>query len=205
MSGAVMQYSQLFVGVSNVFILPIWGIINDKYKFKIIFKIICIGYIIQSILFSLFINSNLIYLISIIFGSIFSAGFSSMMNLHILKVFGIKYSIEIGGIIGIFASIVDILVGVLSFIISKFYHTGEELQYAYRYVYLLGLAFCCLGYFFGLKENDDKFIYPFDTINHKDDEKISEIINSNVINKTHKEIELETTIDSVESNKDKES
>ena len=204
MSGAVMQYSQLFIGVSNVIILPIWGIINDKFKFKIIFKIIVTGYIIQSVLFSLFINSNLIYLLSILIGSIFSAGFGSMMNLHLLKVFGIKYSIEIGGIIGIFTSVFNILIGILAFIISKFYHTGEELQYAYRYVYICGLAFCCLGYFFGLKENDDKFIYPFDTNNNKDDEEFTEIMNSDDNDKAPKEIELETTSD-VESNKETES
>ena len=203
MSGAVMQYSQLFIGVSNVVILPIWGIINDKYKYKIIFKIIGIGYIIQSALLSLFINSNLIYLLSIILGSVFSAGFTSMMNLHLLKVFGIKYIIEIGGIIGIFSSVFNILIGILSFVISKFYHTGEELQYAYRYVYLFGLAFCCLGYFFGLKENDEKFIYPFDTVNNKDDEEFTEIINSDDNDKSPKEIELETTSD-VESNKETE-
>ena len=200
MSGAVMQYSQLFMGVSNVIILPIWGIINDKYKFKIIFKIIVIGYIIQSVLFSLFINSNIIYLLAIILGSVFSAGFSSMLNLHILKVFGIKYIIEIGGIIGIFSSVVRILIGILSFIISKFYHTGEELQYAYRYVYLFGLAFCCLGFYLGLKENDDKFIYPYDNDN-KEDEEFSEIINSDDNDKAPKEIELEITSDS-ESNND---
>ena len=194
MSGKVLQYSQLFVGFSNILILPVWGIINDKYNYNLIAKIVCIGCIIQTILFSIFIKSNTIYLLSIIFGSIFGSGFNSMMRLHILKVYGIKYSIEIGGIIGIFSSLFNILNGVLSFIISKYYHTGEELQLAYRYVYLFGLGFCCLGTFLALREKDDKFIYPYEkNINDKNDEESSNIVNSEENDEGPKEIELENT------------
>ena len=194
MSGKVLQYSQLFIGFSNILILPIWGIINDKYNYNLIAKIVCIGCIIQTILFSIFIKSNTIYLLSIIFGSIFGSGFNSMMRLHILKVYGIKYSIEIGGIIGIFSSLFNILNGVLSFIISKYYHTGEELQQAYKYVYLFGLGFCCLGTFLALKEKDDKFIYPYEKNNNdKNDEESSNIVNSEENDEGPKEIELENT------------
>ena len=193
MSGGVMQYSQLFIGFSTVFILPLWGIINDKYNYKIMIRMISIGCIIQTIIFSIFIKSNLIYLISIIFGSILGSGFTSTMNLHVLKVYGIKYSIEIGGIIGIFASTVNILNGIVSFIISKYYHTGEELQVAYRYIYLFGIAFCCLGFYFSLIEKEDKFVYPFDNKDSKDGEEYSNIINSEENDKKPKEIELEDT------------
>ena len=195
MSGSVMQYSQLYIGFSTVFILPLFGIINDKYSFKIMIKIISIGCIIHSVIISIFIKSNLIYLLSIIIGSILGAGFVSTINLHILKVYGIKYSIEIGGIIGIFSSVVSILNGILSFIISKFYHTGEELQYAYRYLYLFGICFCCLGLVLSLIEKETKFIYPFDN-NEKDEEEYADIINSDESNKKPKEIELEETIES---------
>ena len=190
-----MQYSQLYIGFSTVFILPLFGIINDKYSFKIMIKIISIGCIIHSVIISIFIKSNLIYLLSIIVGSILGAGFVSTINLHILKVYGIKYSIEIGGIIGIFSSVVSILNGILSFIISKFYHTGEELQYAYRYLYLFGICFCCLGFLLSLIEKETKFIYPFDN-NEKDEEEYADIINSDESNKKPKEIELEETIES---------
>ena len=195
MSGGVMQYSQLFMGFSTVFILPLWGIINDKYNYKIMIRIVCVGCIIQSIIFSIFIKSNLIYLISIIFGSVLGSGFTSTMNLHVLKVYGIKYSIEIRGVIGIFASIVNILSGIISFIISKFYHTGEELQIAYRYIYLFGIAFCCLGFYFSLIEKEDKFVYPHGNNDSNDKEDYSNIINSDINNKSPKEIELEDTFE----------
>ena len=111
-----------------------------------------------------------------------------------MKVYGIKYSIEIGGIIGIFSSIFSILNGIISFIISKYYHTGEELQQAYRYIYLMGIIFTCFGFFLSSIEKEDKFVYPYDS-NDKDEEEYSNIINSDVNDKKIKEIELEDTID----------
>ena len=117
----------------------------------------------------------------------------STMNLHTLKVYGIKYSIEIRGIIGIFGSVFSILNGIISFIISKYYHTGEELQLAYRYIYLFGIAFCCLGFYFSLMEKEDKFTYPFGNKDGQDEEEYSDIINSEINDKKPKEIELEDT------------
>ena len=205
-SGAVMQYSQLFTGFSNVFVGPIWGYINDKYKYEKIIKIICSCCILQAIFFTLFIKYNVIYLICILFGSIIGSGFMSASHLHILKVYGIKYSLEIGGVIGIFGGIFNILNSSLSLLISKFCHTGEELQFAYRFIYLAGIVISGVGFYLTLNEKDDKFIYKFaqnendylTMINSDFKEKDK---NENIIN-IPKEIELviesnssETTLD----------
>ena len=213
MSGAVLQYSLLFTGFSNVIVGPIWGLINDKYRYEIIIKILCSCCILQALLFSVFIKSNALYIIIIIFGSIIGSGFMSASNLHILKVYGIKYSLEIGGVIGIFGGIFNILNSSLSLIISKYYHTGEELQYAYRFIYLVGIAISAIGFYFAFNEKDDKFIYPFSQnengyltmINSDFKEKEN---NENEINiNDPKEIELglessssETTLDSLKLN-----
>jgi len=199
-SGGVMQYSQLFTGFSNIFVGPIWGYINDKYKYEIIIKILCGSCIFQSLLFSIFIKSNTIYIICIFLGSIIMSGFMSASNLHILRVYGIKYSLEIGGVIGIFGGVFNILNALLSFIISKFYHTGEELQFAYRFIYISGIFICGIGFYLALKEKDDKFVYPFSTkedeyltmINSDINEKENNDIKSSGINNV-KEIEMESS------------
>ena len=160
-SGAVLQYSQLFTGFSNVFVGPIWGYINDKYKYEIIIKIICSSCILQAIFFTLFIKSNAIYIMCIFFGSIIGSGFMSASHLHILRVYGIKYSLEIGGVIGIFIGIFNILNSSLSLFVSKYCHTGEELQFAYRFIYLAGIAISGAGFYLALNEKDDKFIYSY--------------------------------------------
>ena len=195
-NGGVMQYSQLFTGFSNLFVGPIWGYINDKYKYEIIIKILCGGCMLQAILFTLFIKSNTIYLICIFFGSVIGSGFMSASNLHILRVYGIKYSLEIGGVIGIFGGIFNILNALLSFIISKYFHTGEELQFAYRFIYLAGIIICGIGFFLTFYENDEKFEYPYSS---KEEEYLTMIntdynekeINDKKNNKS-KEIELQT-------------
>jgi len=202
-SGGVMQYSQLFTGFSNIFVGPIWGYINDKYKYEIIIKILCGSCIFQSLLFSIFIKSNAIYILCIFLGSIIMSGFMSCSHLHILKVYGIKYSLEIGGVIGIFGGVFNILNALLSFIISKFYHTGEELQFAYRFIYIAGIFICGMGFYLAWHEKDEKFIYPYSTkeeeyltminsdINEKEiNNKISNDINS------IKEIEMESSTSS---------
>ena len=102
MSDEVIQYSQLFTGFSSIIVGPIWGRINGKHPFSKISKIICGCCIIQSLIFSIFIKSNAIYVICILFGSIIATGFIYALNVHILKVYGIKYSLEIGGIIAFF-------------------------------------------------------------------------------------------------------
>ena len=85
MSDEVIQYSQLFTGFSSIIVGPIWGRINGKHPFSKISKIICGCCIIQSLIFSIFIKSNAIYVICILFGSIIATGFISALNVHILK------------------------------------------------------------------------------------------------------------------------
>ena len=214
-SGTIMQYSILFTSFSSVFVGPIWGYINDKYNYEIIIKIICSCCILQALTFTLFIKSNVIYLISIFFGSIIGSGFMSASSLHVLKVYGIKYSLEIGGIIGMFGGIFNILNSSISLIISKYYHTGEELQVAYRFVYLFGIAISATGFFLAFHEKNDKFVYLFSpneieylTMINSESKDINSIKSKNIKEKEHslyepKEIELETEINSSTSIEDK--
>ena len=191
-SGVVMQYSLIFTMFTSILVGPIWGYINDKYKYEIIIKILCICLIIQALFFAIFIKSNTIYIIFIIFGSIIGTGFISASGLHILRVYGIQYNIEIKGIINIFVSIFNILNTSISLIISKFFHTGDELKFAYRFIYLGGFFICSIGTYLAFYEKDDKFIYPF---SQSHNEYLS-MINTDIkekeknINK-NKEIELE--------------
>ena len=121
----------------------------------------------------------------------------SANQLHTLRVYGIKYSLEIGGVIGIFSGIFNIFNALLSFTISKYYHTGEELQSAYRIIYLIGIGVCSIGFYFAFHEKEDKFIYPFSPTSKVDE--YSPMMNSDFSEKDKdvkivnefKEIELE--------------
>ena len=197
-SGAIMQYSVLFNGFSNIFVGPLWGYINDKYKYEIINLLLCGCSTFHALILTIFIKSNTIYIICIFLGSIIMSGFMSASRLHILRVYGIKYSLEIGGIIGIFGGIFNIVKALLSFIISKYYHTGEELQFAYRFIYMFGIGICGFGFFLALYEKEDKFIYPYS----QNESDYSSLINSDfsaknkyLKNNKQKDIELELELE----------
>ena len=124
----------------------------------------------------------------------------SASHLHILRVYGIKYSLEIGGVIGIFGGIFNIMNSSLSLLISKFCHTGEELQFAYRFIYLAGIAISGAGFYLALNEKEDKFNFA------SNENEYLTMINSdfkekdkNEVINIPKEIELETESSSLET------
>ena len=82
------------------------------------------------------------------------------INPHIMHVYGIEYTLEIGGIVGICVGIVNAFGSIIAFIISKYYKTGEELQKPYKYLFFIGAILCIISFYFALYEGNDKFIFP---------------------------------------------
>ena len=159
-NGTLMQYAPLFFGSSIIIFGPIWGYINDKLQsFKIV-KIICIFLLFNSIILSFFLQSTIIYVICLFIGSIFNTGLNSVMRPHIMKIYGMKYYIEIGGIITICLGIINIFKAFLSFLISLYYHTGKELQIPYRIIFIIGIGLNIFAYILASREKGEEFIYP---------------------------------------------
>ena len=82
------------------------------------------------------------------------------INPHIMHVYGIEYTLEIGGVVGICHGIVNALGAIIAFIISKYYKTGEELQKPYKYLFFIGAILCIISFYLALYEGNDKFIFP---------------------------------------------
>ena len=192
-NGSVMQYSPLLFALSNIIFGPIWGYINDKLQSFRIAKFICLFSIIHSIIFCIFIKSNLMYIVCIFIGLIFNSGLQSIIQPHIMKIFGIKYSIEIGGVVSISVGIVNILKSSLSFFISLYYKTGKQLQNAYRFVYLIGVGINFLGFYYASKENEECFIYPYSPKNNSL-ENLEKTKNVNISQLPKNEIKIENNI-----------
>ena len=189
--GTLMQYLPVFFGLSNVIFGPIWGYINDKFQnFKIV-KTLCLCFIVHSLFIIIFIKSNLIYIICIFVGFIFNSGMHSLIQPHIMKIYGMKYYIEVGGVISISIGILKILKAGLSYIISFYYHTGEELQKPYRIIYIFGMGLNFLAYYLSSKENEELFIYP-DSLNKN----MQISINEN-ISQIKSEVKIEESLNKV--------
>lgn len=159
-NGSIIKFSGLFSGLSVLIFGPLWGIISDKINFSIIIKIICIFSIIFSIIFTIFIQSNIIYIICVFGSQIITSGFTTIAQPLIMKIYGIDYYLIVGGIMGAVASIFNIFYPVLSYIVSRYYKTGEELRIPYRIIYMIGTGLSVIGFFFGIFEKGEEFVYP---------------------------------------------
>ena len=159
-NGTFMQYSGGVGAIILCICTPIWGYINDYFDFTYIIKIICFSTCIQSLLLSIFLSNHTAYILCILFGCLVSCGLMTSINPHIMHVYGIEYTLEIGGVVGICHGIVNALGAIIAFIISKYYKTGEELQKPYKYLFFIGSFLCIISFYLALYEGNDKFIFP---------------------------------------------
>ena len=159
-NGSLIKFSGLFSGLSTLIFGPMWGIISDKISFSVIIKTICIFSIIFSLILSIFIQSNLIYIICVFGSQIITSGFTTISQPLIMQIYGIDYYLIVGGIMGAIGTIFNIFYPVLSYIVSRFYKTGEELRIPYRIIYMVGTGLSVIGFYIGMFEKGEEFVYP---------------------------------------------
>ena len=100
--------------------------------------------------------NDVTFLIATLFETVLMAGSMGSMAPHIMKVFGMKYFIEIGGIINFGVGITNTLSSVFAFFINV-YLNNSDLSYAIMFIVSGGLA--CIAVFLGLFENEEEFKY----------------------------------------------
>lgn len=136
----------------------IWALIFDKFGFQIIIKIMSITCIILSCYFTIFINNIALYIIGLIISSSISrVGMMSIINPHIMQVYGFKNFLIIGGFARLFNQLSFFIAGLTSIFLSFNYKTGDELKTPYRIIASIGILLSCIGLFFSFYENDEKF------------------------------------------------
>jgi len=102
------------------------------------------------------------------------SGFSASINPHIMEIFTIKYTLEIGGLIGFFSGLNSIICSILSFIVSFYYTTGEELKTPYKVIYIIGTILSGIGFILNYYESGEKF--NFDDNNDKKESEEQKIV-----------------------------
>ena len=172
--GNAFKYLGFAITFSTLISTPIWGCLVDKYGTKIILKITCAGCTILGVILYFSVNNNLFYLLCISISMINISGFSASINPHIMEIFTIKYTLEIGGLIGFFSGLNSIICSILSFIVSFYYTTGEELKTPYRVIYIIGTILSGIGFILNYYESGEKF--NFDDDNDKQDNEEHKII-----------------------------
>ena len=163
--GKILQYLGIINSLSLITISPLFGYLSDKIGTKIILTFIIIINGLISFCFYLFIDNNLMFIILNFSMFIVFSGFLTIMNPHIMHIFGLKNSIILIGINGIFATVSNIISSCTAFIISKFY-PGITIKNPYKICFLIGaflnfISFILINYdsdvpfdYDGMQKND---------------------------------------------------
>ena len=184
--GTILQYLGIARSLSLIIISPIFGYLVDKMGSVKILLFITLLSSLTSISFSIFINNTNIFIVLNILECIVFAGFFSSMNPHMMNVFGIKNSVILGGINGIFATISSIIVSFTSFYVSKSY-IGEKIKIPYQIFFFIGGLLNFISFFLTFFDSDKEFNYNLDyqeiTI------KIDHVQNKKIDNNTYVELD----------------
>ena len=140
-----------------LFILgPIWGLINDKFGFRIAIIILTILGILDNVGFIFFLDKNL-YKILICVTCVISSGILASFNPHIMEVFGIKYVLELNGILGLFLGLSSLGGAVTSIIFGIIWENESEIINPYKIVFIVGIGLNILAFILQWFDSNDEF------------------------------------------------
>ena len=135
----------------------IFALIGDRIQFRILFVLFSFALTVTSFAFPASFNYDIFFISEILIMSFILRGYNIVVYPHILKVYGVENSIEIGGIIRSSEGICEILSIILAFYIENNFSGNKT--YAFKLMYII--SGCCnlISLILGLSESDDKFNY----------------------------------------------
>lgn len=143
--------------VVSCVVAPIWGLLIDKINFKYLFLVVNVLNSILGFSFYFSIFNNITYVIANLACTILFVGNIGMMAPHIMKVFGMKYFIEIGGLIIFSSGISSAISAVFAFLVDLFLKDNPLLSYLIIFMVAGGLS--AISAILGFFEDDTKFEY----------------------------------------------
>ena len=156
---------------------PIWGFLSDKLRFRITIVTISFLGILDSVGLAIFLNHKIMYRILICACTVIMSGIMSVLNPHIMEVFGIKYSLELTGIAGLFSGIANLGGAITSFVFGIIWDKAEEIIEPYRIVFIVGASFSIIAFILQWFEPSEKFEFNIEEVveqktddNNKEDE-----------------------------------
>ena len=159
--GKILQYLGIVNSLSLITISPLFGHLTDKIGTKIILSFIIILNGLISFGYSFFIDYNLMFIILNFSIHIVFSGFLTSMNPHIMHIFGLKNSIILIGINGIFGTFSNIIASITAFIISLYY-PGITIKIPYKFCFLIGGFFNIIAFILVIYDSDVPFDYNDD-------------------------------------------
>ena len=135
----------------------LFGLIGDKIQFRILFTLFSIFLNIISFCFPLTFKNDIFYISEVLIMAFILKGYNTIIDPHIIKVYGLKNYIEAGGIIRSSGGICEIMSVILAFYLEN--HFSGDKNYIYKYMYTFSGICNTISLILGLFEGDEKFNY----------------------------------------------
>jgi len=137
---------------------PFFGFLSDKIPFRILYSFIAIITSVVGFAFCYSFGSVGLFMVMVCGMNFILGGYIAVLPPHYMKVFGMKYYVEVGGVVG-FA---NVIMGPICSLFAYFVENGvEDKIFAYRIIFITGAAMNIVSLVIGMFESDEEFDYGF--------------------------------------------
>lgn len=137
---------------------PVFGFLSDKIPFRILFTAISAITSLVGFLFCYTFKVSALFMLMVCGMNFVLGGYIAVLPTHYMKVFGMKYYVEVGGVVG-FA---NVIMGPICAFFAYFVENGvADKIFAYRIIFITGAAMNIVSLVLSVFESDDEFDYGF--------------------------------------------
>ena len=154
-----LQYINSYRSIITCVVTPLLGFLADKVPFRILKVILAIINTTAGFLFSFSFNNIYFFTLIVLMNGVSFSGNLAINPPHFMKVFGMKYFIEISGIIGLTNAIISPLCSFFAFFIEKLKGDDKENDLPYKIMFFSGAALSVVEIVLAMFETEDKFDY----------------------------------------------
>ena len=153
---ALLKYTAVFVGFSLSLSSPLWGIMIDKISFRVLFSIInVIGMFVGVAIVLGIYYLPIMFCVTVCVNALCVSGVRTILNPHVMKIFGIKYSMIVYGIIGLVSGSSNFMGSLFSFVVSSVFK--NNMNFAYGCIFIFGSVLNFFSLILTQFEKDDVF------------------------------------------------
>ena len=151
-----------FIGTCN-FIMsmlgtPFFGFLSDKVPFRILFSIVSAITSVVGFFFCYTFNAPFLFSLMVCGMNFALGGHIAILPAHYMKDFGMKYYVEVGGVVGFS----NVIMGPICAFFAYFVENNVSNKiFAYRIIFITGAALNVVTLVLSLFESDDEFDYGF--------------------------------------------
>lgn len=137
---------------------PFFGFLSDKIPFRVLYTFIAAITSVVGFAFCYSFGSENLFMVMVCGMNFILGGYIAVLPPHYMKVFGMKYYVEVGGVVG-FA---NVIMGPICSLFAYFVENGvEDKIFAYRIIFITGAAMNIVSLVIGMFESDEEFDYGF--------------------------------------------